>query len=96
MKIKPLGDRILVQREEAEEKTESGLYLPDSAKEKQQRAKVIAVGEGKVNENTGKRTELPVKKGDTVLLSKWGGTEVTIGDEEYLIANIDDVMAVVE
>jgi chaperonin GroES len=96
MKIKPLGDRILVQREEAEEKTESGLYLPDSAKEKQQRAKVVAVGEGKVNEKTGKRHELPVKKGDTVLLSKWGGTEVTIGEEDYLIANIDDVMAVVE
>lgn len=96
MKIKPLGDRILVQREEAEEKTESGLYLPDSAREKQQRAKVVAVGDGKVNEKTGERAELPVKKGETVLLSKWGGTEVTIGEDEYLIANIDDVMAVVD
>jgi len=96
MNVKPLGDRLLVQRVEAEEKTAGGIYLPDSAKEKQQHAKVLAVGDGAVNEKTGKRTEIPVKKGDTVLLSKWGGTEIKLGEDEMLIVNLDDVMAIVE
>ena len=96
MNVKPLGDRILVKRLEAETKTAGGIFLPESAKEKPQTAKVLATGEGKVNENTGKRVELPVKKGDTVLLSKWGGTEINVGDEELLIVNADDILGVVE
>ena len=96
MKIQPLGDRILVKRLEAETQTASGIYLPDTAQEKPQQAKVIAVGAGAVNENTGKRNELAVKKGDTVLLNKWGGTEVKLNNEEMLIVNADDVLAVIE
>jgi len=95
-KVKPLGDRLLVKRVEAETKTASGIYLPESATEKPQEAKVLAVGEGKVNEKTGKRNALPVKKGDTVLLGKWGGTELKIDTEDVIIVNIDDVMGVVE
>ena len=96
MKIQPLGDRIIVKRLEAETMTTSGIYLPDSAQEKPQQAKVIAVGAGKVNESTGKRNELPVKKGDTVLLNKWGGTEVKVDDQEMLIVNAEDILAVIE
>ncbi len=96
LKIKPLGDRLVVKRLEPETKTASGIYLPESAKEKPQQATVLAVGDGKVNESTGQRNPLPVKKGDTILLGKWGGTEIKLGDEEIIIVNIDDVMAVVE
>lgn len=94
--VKPLGDRLLVERLQAEEKTASGIYLPDSAQEKPQQAKVLAVGQGKLNENTGKREKPQVNKGDTILLSKWGGTEITLDGDEYLIVNADDVLAVVE
>ena len=73
MKVKPLGDKILVQRLAAEEKTASGLYLPESAKEKPQQAKVIAVGDGKLLDS-GERADFQVKKGDTIIIGKWGGT----------------------
>lgn len=96
MKIKPLGDRILVKRDVAETKTASGLYLPESATEKPQTAKVVNVGPGKVDEHSGKRVAMQIKKGDTVLLSKWGGTEVKIDDVEYLILSEEDVLGVVE
>lgn len=96
MKVKPLGDRILVKRVEAQTKTASGIFLPETAQEKPQQAKVIAVGDGKVNEKTGKREALPVKKGDVVLLSKWGGTEIKIDGEEFIIVNLDDLMGIIE
>lgn len=96
MKVKPLGDKILVKRAEAETKTESGLYLPQSATEKPQQAKVIETGEGKINDKTGKRTPPQVKKGDMILLSKWGGTEIKVKGEELLIISEDDILAVVE
>ncbi len=95
MKIRPLGDRILVKRQESENKTASGIYLPDTAKEKPQEATVLAVGEGRVLDN-GKRSGFQVKEGDTVLLSKWGGTEVKLDDEEMLILSEGDLLAVVE
>jgi len=95
MKVRPLGEKILVKRLEAEDKTESGLYLPESAKEKPQQAKVVEVGDGRALEN-GKRTEFQVKKGDTILLSKWGGQEIKIDEEEYLVLDENDVLAVVE
>ncbi|GAB4195613.1 MAG: co-chaperone GroES [Phycisphaeraceae bacterium] len=95
MKIKPLGDKILVKRLDAEAKTASGIYLPESAKEKPQQAKVIAVGEGKVLDN-GERAKPTVKKGDTIILSKWGGTELKLDGEEYLVLSEDEVLAVVE
>jgi chaperonin GroES len=95
MKIKPLGDKILVKRLEAETKTASGIFLPESAKEKPQQAKVIAVGEGKVLDN-GERAPISVKKGDTIILNKWGGTELKLDGKEYLVMSADEVLAIVE
>lgn len=96
MKVKPLGDKVLVKRIDVSTRTESGLYLPESAAEKPQQAKVIEVGEGKVNDKTGKRKPIDVKKGDTILLSKWGGTEIKVKEQEMLIVTEDDILAVVE
>ena len=93
--IKPLQDRVIVKRIEAEEKTASGIIIPDTAKEKPQEGQVIAVGPGKVMDN-GTRVELTVKKGDKVLFSKYAGTEVKIGGEEYLIMREDDILGIVE
>jgi chaperonin GroES len=95
MAIRPLGEKILVKRLEAEEKTASGIYLPEGAKEKPQEAKVVAVGDGRLLDN-GKRADFQVKKGDTVLLGKWGGTEIKIDGEEMLILGEDDILAIVE
>lgn len=95
MAIKPLGDKILVQRLEAETQTASGIYLPESAKEKPQHAKVIAVGTGKTTD-TGAKVDFQVKKGDTIVLGKWGGTEVSVDGNDYIILGEDEVLAVVE
>ena len=94
MKLKPLGDKVVLKQKEAEEKTQSGIILPDSAKEKPQEAIVIAVGPGK--EENGKKTEMQVKEGDTVIYSKYSGTEVKIDEDEYIIVSQDDIIAVVE
>lgn len=94
MAIKPLGDRIVVKALEAEEKTKSGLIVPDSAKEKPQEAKVIAVGTGRLLED-GAIKALEIKTGDRVLYGKYTGTEVTVNGEEYLIIREEDVLAVV-
>jgi chaperonin GroES len=95
MKIRPLGDKVLVERVEAEAKTAGGIVLPDTAKEKPQRGKVVAVGEGKMLEN-GTRKEVQVKKGDTVLFTSYAGTEIKIDGKEYLIMDESDIMAVIE
>jgi chaperonin GroES len=95
MNLKPLGDRIIVKTAEAETQTKSGLILADTAKEKPQRGSVIAVGEGKLNDK-GERIPVDVKVGDTVIYSKYGGTEVKIEGDEYLILRADDIYAVVE
>ena len=95
MKVVPLNDKIVVKRLEAEEKTAGGIVLPEAAKEKPQRAKVLAVGAGKLLDD-GKRHPLTVKKNDEVLLSKWGGTEVKIDGEELLILDESDVLAVLK
>jgi len=95
MKLRPLHDRILVKRIAGEEKTKGGLIIPDTAKEKPQEGKVIAVGKGKVDED-GKVHPLDVKKGDRVLFSKYSGTEVNIEGDEHLIIREDDVLGVVE
>lgn len=94
MALKPLGDRIVVKALEAEEKTKSGLIVPDSAKEKPQEAKVIAVGTGRLLED-GAIKALEIKTGDRVLYGKYSGTEVTVNGEEYLIIREEDVLAVV-
>jgi chaperonin GroES len=94
-KLIPLGDRLLVERIEAEEKTAGGIVLPDSAKEKPIQGKVVAVGEGRRNDD-GKLVPLQVKKGDTILFGKYAGTEVKLDGDEYLIMKEDDVLAIVE
>jgi chaperonin GroES len=95
MKIRPLQDRIIVKRIAEEEKTKGGIIIPDTAKEKPQEGKVIAVGKGKVNED-GKVTPLDVKAGDKVLFGKYSGTEVKIDGEEHLIMREDDNLGVIE
>ncbi len=95
MKIRPLQDRIIVRRVNEEETTKGGIIIPDSAKEKPQEGKVIAVGKGKANED-GKLQKLDVKKGDKVLFSKYSGTEINIEGVEHLIIREDDVLGVVE
>ena len=95
MKIRPLQDRIIVKRIDEEEKTKGGIIIPDTAKEKPQEAKVIAVGKGKVKED-GTVQPLDVRKGDRVLFSKYSGTEITIEGEEHLIIREDDVLGVCE
>ena len=96
MKLHPLDDRIVVRPGESEETTASGLVIPDTAKEKPQKGKVLAVGDGKVNEDTGKRTPLDVAEGDEVLYSKYGGTEIKVDGEELLVLRESDVLARVE
>ena len=95
MKIRPLQDRIIVQRIEEEETTKGGIIIPDSAKEKPQEGKAIAVGNGKVTED-GKLQPLDVKKGDRLLFSKYAGTDVTIDGEDHLIIREDDVLGILE
>lgn len=94
-KIRPLQDRVIVQRLESEEKTASGLFIPDSAKEKPQQGKVIAVGKGKVRED-GALHPLDLKSGDRVLFGKYAGTEIKIENNEYLILREDDILGVLE
>ncbi len=95
MKVRPLHDRILVRRIEEEEKTKGGLIIPDTAKEKPQEGKVIAVGKGRVSED-GKLLPLDVHKGDRVLFTKYAGNEIEVGGDEHLIIREDDVLAVFE
>jgi len=95
MKIKPLYDRILVKRLDEVEKTAGGLYIPDSAKEKPLEAVVVAVGQGKVQEN-GSIRKLEVKAGDKILFSKYSGSDIKIDGTEHLILREDDVLAVIE
>jgi chaperonin GroES len=93
MKLKPLGDRLIVKPVEEEETTASGIVLPDTAKEKPQKGKVIAVGDGKWDEDGEKRIPLDVAEGDEVLYSKYGGTEVTVEGDELLVLKESDVLA---
>jgi chaperonin GroES len=95
MKIRPLGDKVLVQRVEAENKTAGGIVLPDTAKEKPQKGKVVSVGDGKTLDD-GSKQQMQVKKGDVVLFTNYAGTEVKIDGKEYLIMSESDIMAVIE
>ena len=96
MNLQPLGDRLIVEVLEEEETTVSGIVLPDTAKEKPQKGKVLAVGDGKVSEETGKRVPLDVSEGDEVLYSKYGGTEIKVEGEDLLVLRESDVLAKVE
>ena len=93
--IKPLEDRIVVKANEAEQKTASGLVIPDTAKEKPQEGKVIAVGPGRFDEDGEKRIPMDIKTGDTVVFSKYGGTEVSYDGKDYLLLSARDVLAIV-
>jgi chaperonin GroES len=95
MNIRPLADKVLVERVEAEAKTAGGIVLPDTAKEKPQRGKIISVGEGKTLDD-GTRREMQVKKGDLVLFTSYAGTDIKIDGKEYLIMDESDIMAVIE
>ena len=96
MKLKPLADRVIVKQTEAEEKTASGIYLPDAAKEKPTRGKVIAVGPGKLDEKSGKRHELGVRVNDTVVYGKYSGTEVDVGGDKFVILRESDLLGVID
>ncbi|MFA4992216.1 MAG: co-chaperone GroES [Candidatus Omnitrophota bacterium] len=95
MAIQPLGDRVLIKRLEAEEKTKGGIVLPDTAKEKPQKGEVVSVGKGRTLEN-GQVEPLEVKKGDVVLFSKYSGNEITYKDEEMLILKEEDILAIIK
>jgi len=95
MKVEPLNDKIVVKRLEAESTTAGGIVLPDSAKEKPKQGRVISLGDGKLLEN-GKRAKFQVKEGDRVLFTSYAGSEVKIGNEEYLIMTEDDILAVID
>jgi chaperonin GroES len=94
MKIRPLADKVLVERIEAEAVTTGGIVLPDTAKEKPQRGKIVSVGEGKLLDD-GSRRKMQIKKGDQVLFTSYAGTDVKVGDSEYLIMDESDIMAVI-
>lgn len=94
MKFRPLHDRVLVQREESEEKTAGGIIIPDTAKEKPMQGKVISVGSGARDEH-GKLTPLDVKEGDTILFGKWSGTEIKLDGADYLIMKESDIMGII-
>lgn len=95
MKLKPLNDKVVVTRIEEEQTTSGGIIIPDTAKEKPQRGKVIAVGPGKIDEN-GKRIPMELKKNDRVLFGKYAGTEITVDGVEHLIMREDDILGIVE
>ena len=95
MKIKPINDRVLVIREKEEQKSAGGIIIPDTAKEKPQRGKIVAAGPGKVGED-GKRTPLEVKSGDRILFSKYAGTEIKIDGVEHVFMKEDDILSIIE
>ena len=95
MKLRPLQDRVIVKQTEAEEKTKSGIILPDAAKEKPTTGKVVSVGPGRLDDN-GKAMEIPVRVGDTVYYGKYSGSEVKIDGEEHLIMREDDLLAILD
>ncbi len=95
VKLRPLADKVLIRRTEETAQKVGGIVIPDTAKEKPQQGEVIAVGPGRVNEK-GKRVPLEVKKGQRVLFGKYSGNEITVGDEEYLFVDADEIMAILE
>lgn len=94
--IRPLHDKLLVKRDEAETKTASGIFIPEGGKEKPKSGTVIAVGDGALNTDTGERIPLTLKKGDKIIFSSYSGTEVKLNDQEYLMMTEDDILAVID
>ena len=96
MKVRPLGDKIIVKRQEAESQTDSGIYLPESAKDKPKQGTIMALGSGNLNRETGEYIPFTVKKGETVIFSSYSGTEIKIDDCDYLIMTEDDILGIVD
>ena len=96
MKVRPLGDKIIVKRQVADSQTESGIYLPESAKDKPKQGQVIALGAGNLNKETGERLPFTVKKGDEVIFSSYSGTEVKIEGDDFLIMTEDDILGIID
>jgi len=96
LNVKPLADKVLVRRDEAETQTDSGIYLPESAKDKPKSGTVIAAGEGNINTETGKRIPLTVEPGDRVIFNSYAGTEVKLGSDELLIMSESEVLAIID
>ena len=95
-KVRPLGDKVLVQRDESAEMTESGLYLPEQAKDKPKSGVIVAVGDGALSTETGERTPMTVAKGDRVIFTSYAGTEVKLGEDTLLIMGEDEILAIVD
>ena len=96
MKVRPLGDKILVKRAEPDTKTDAGIFLPESAKDKPKEGKIVALGDGRLNKDTGKYIPFSVKKGDRVIFTSYAGTEIKIGDEDVLILTEDDILGIID
>ena len=96
MKVRPLGDKIIIKRAESQDRTDSGIFLPESAKDKPKEGKVLALGNGLLNKDTGEYMPFTVKKGDRVLFTSYGGTEIKIDGEDLLILTEDDVLGVID
>ncbi len=96
MKVRPLGEKILVKRADAQSKTDAGIFLPESAKDQPKEGKIIALGSGVLNKDTGEYMPFTVKKGDRVIFTSYAGTEVKIGDDEMLILSQDDILGIIE
>jgi chaperonin GroES len=96
MKVRPLGDKIIVKRQVADSQTESGIYLPESAKDKPKQGQVIALGAGNLNKETGERLPFTVQKGDEVIFSSYSGTEVKIEGDDFLIMTEDDILGIID
>ncbi len=96
MKVRPLGDKILIKRADAKQKTDSGIFLPESAKDKPKEGKIMAVGDGLLNKETGEYMPFTVKKGDRVIFTSYAGTEIKIDGDELLIMSEDDILGVID
>lgn len=95
MKVRPLGDKILVKRAEPETKTDAGIFLPESAKDKPKEGKIVALGSGRLNKDTGEYIPFTVKKGDRVIFTSYAGTEIKLGDDDVLILTEDDILGII-
>ena len=96
MNVRPLGDKILIKRADPETKTDAGIFLPESAKDKPKEGKVLALGNGRLNKDTGEYIPFSVKKGDRVIFTSYAGTEIKIGDEDILIVTEDDILGIID
>mgnify|MGYP000887623097 FL=1 len=96
MKVRPLGDKVIVKRDEAQSKTDSGIFIPEAAKDKPKQGKIVALGSGILNKDTGKYMPFTVKKGDTVLFTTYSGTEIKIDGETFIIMTEEDILGVIE